>query len=316
MAYDNIVSRTDASALIPEEVSTDLLSSAKEESAVLQRFRRVPVGRAQVRFPVLSALPLAYFRNGDTGLVQTTEMNWANKYLNIEEIDTIMPVPNNVIDDVDVNIWDEAKPFIAEAAARTLDQAVFFGTNAPSSYPTNILSAVASAGNAVTEGTTAANGGYMADIDLAYGKVEEDGFEADGFVAGIGLKGKLRAARDSTGQKIDAGRVSGDLKMIDGLPVTYPMRGLWPSTGGTGTNVRALVGDWSQFVVGVRSDISFEVLDQAVIQDNTGAIIYNLAQQRMKALLLTFRVGWQVANTINHDQPTEGSRYPVASLIF
>jgi hypothetical protein len=116
---------------MPEEVSNAMLGKATEQSAVLSLFRRVPVGRAQVRFPVLSALPVAYWVSGDTGLKQTTEINWSNKYLNIEEIATIMPVPDNVIADVDMNVWDTAMPLLAEAAARVLDSAVFFGTNAP-----------------------------------------------------------------------------------------------------------------------------------------------------------------------------------------
>jgi hypothetical protein len=91
------------------------------------------------------------------------------------------------------------------------------------------------------------------------------------------------------------------------------MRGLWPAGSG---GVYSLVGDWSQFVVGVRQDITMKILDQAVITDNTGAIIYNLPQQDMTAIRLTFRVGWQVANIINYDQPTEGSRYPVARILI
>lgn len=316
MPYNNIVSRTDAQPLIPEEVSTEMLRTATTQSAVLQRFRRIPVSRNQTRFPVISALPLAYWVNGDTGLKQTSEINWANKFLNIEEIATIIPVPDNVLADVDVNVWDEAMPYLVEAVGRTLDSAVFFGTNAPGTFPKAIVPAAADAGNAVTEGTAAGSGGYLADVDKAYGAVEEDGYEADGWIAGLGLKGKLRAARDTTGQKLDSGRVGGDLNSIDGLPVSYPMRGLWPSAGAAGTNVRGLVGDFSQFVVGVRQDITLKVLDQAVIQDNTGAIIYNLAQQDMTALRLTFRVGWQVSNLINHDRPTESQRYPVASLIY
>jgi HK97 family phage major capsid protein len=73
MAYNNITSRTDAAALIPEEVSRELIRRTTDESAVLSLFRRVPVGRAQVRIPIISALPVAYWVNGDTGLKQTTE---------------------------------------------------------------------------------------------------------------------------------------------------------------------------------------------------------------------------------------------------
>ena len=57
-----------------------------------------------------------------------------------------------------------------------------------------------------------------------------------------------------------------------------------------------------------------KILTEAVITDNTGAIIYNLPQQDMTAVRLTFRVGWQVKNTINNDNPTENTRYPAAYL--
>lgn len=311
MPYNNITSRTDAQALIPEEVSNEMLGKATEQSAVLSMFRKIPVGRTQVRFPILSALPTAYFVTGDTGLKQTTEVNWTNKYLNVEEIAAIMPVPDNVLADVDANVWDEAMPLLTEAFGRVLDAAVFFGTNAPGSWPTNIASAATAAGNAVTASSTATAGAFFGDIDNAYEKIEADGYEATGFVGATSVKSKLRKSRDSQGRKLDESRVAGNLTSIDGLPVVYPMRGLFPTATGSPS---LFVGDWSQYVVGVRQDISMKILDQAVIQDNTGAIIYNLAQQDMTAVRLTFRVGWQVSNTINNDQPVEASRYPVARL--
>lgn len=311
--YNNLTSRTDAAALIPEEVSRVLLGKATEQSAALSLFRRVPVGRAQVRFPILSALPTAYFVTGDTGLKQTTEVNWTNKYLNIEEIATIMPVPDNVMADIEANLWDDAMPLLVEAVGRTLDAAIFFGTNAPASYPAAVLTAAAAAGNTVTEGTAAAAaGGFYGDLDNAIGTVEADGYDVNGFVASTGTKAKLRAARSTQGDRLDAGRASAGLDQIDGYPVVYPMRGLFPT--GAGTGVRLFAGDWSQFVIGVRQDITLKVSNDAVIQDNTGAIVYNSFQQDLTFLRLTFRVGWQVANTINNDQPTEASRYPVAAL--
>jgi HK97 family phage major capsid protein len=310
--YNNVVSRTDAAALIPEEVSNEMLGKATETSAVLQLFRRIPVGRAQVRFPVLSALPTASFVNGDTGLKATTEVNWANKYMNIEEIATIMPVPDNVAADVDANIWDTSMPYLVEAFGRTLDQAVFFGVGAPSSYPTNVLTALTSAGNNVTEGSTAAQGGYFGDVDKLYAKLEADGFDVTGWVGATSAKSQLRTARDSQGRKLDAGRVSGPVDSLDGYPIAYPMRGLWPTTSGS---VRLFAGDWSKFLVGVRQDITLKVLTEGVIQDGTGAIQYNLGQQDMTALRLVLRVGWVCANTINNDQPTEANRYPAAALL-
>ncbi|MEU5853948.1 phage major capsid protein [Nocardiopsis dassonvillei] len=317
MPFDNITSRSDAEALIPEEVSREMLGKATEDSAVLQLFRRIPVSRKSVRFPILSALPVAYWVNGDTGLKQTTEMAWTNKHLQIEEIATIMPVPENVFEDMEVDLWDEAVPYIREAFARALDTAVFFGVNAPASFPTNVVAAAVAAGNTVAGGTaTAAQGGFFGDLDNLIGEVEDDGFDVSGYAAARSVRRLMRAARNTTGERLDEGRITGDLSAIDGAPVYYPMRGQWPTGGEVGTNIRMLAGDWSQFVVGVRSDISFKMLDQAVIQDNTGAIVYNLAQQDMVALRVKFRVGWQVANTINNDNPDAASRYPAAALTY
>jgi HK97 family phage major capsid protein len=128
--------RGDAGALMPEEVSNAFLKGLQNESAVLTQFTHVPVGRAQVRFPVLSALPVAYWVTGDTGLKQTTEVDWSNKFLNIEEIATIVPIPENVLDDAGFPIWDQVRPLCEQAAGRLLDATVFFGTSAPASFPT------------------------------------------------------------------------------------------------------------------------------------------------------------------------------------
>lgn len=316
MPYNNVVSRTDAAALIPEEVANDMLRRATDDSAALSLFKRVPVGRAQVRFPILSALPVAYFVNGDTGVKQTTEVNWTNKFLNIEEIAAIMPVPDNVVADVEANIWDESMPYLVEAFYRTLDAAIFFGTNAPGSWPTNVSAAASAAGNTFTEAATAAQGGEFGDIDSALALLDADGFDPTGIVASTTLKGKLRAARSTQGERLDQMRTGGTLNQLDDMPIVYPMRGLFPSGGGAGTNVRALIGDWSQFVLGVRSDISVKVLTEAVITDAAGLVIYNLPQQDMTAIRLTFRIGWQVSNLINYDQAVEANRYPVVRLMY
>jgi HK97 family phage major capsid protein len=314
--YNNIISRTDAAAEIPEDVSRALVARVADDSAALNLFRRVPVNRGQTRMPVLSALPVAYFVTGDTGLKQTTEVNWANKFLNIEEIATIAPIPDAVVADMETNVWDEAMPYLVEAVGRALDNAVFFGVNAPASWPTNVSAAAAAAGNTVTEGAIATAGGFFADIDSAISTIETDGFDMTGIVAARSARGRFRSARNGDGDRLDANRLGGDLNSLDGSPIVYPMRGLFPTGGAAGTNVRLFVGDWDEFVLGVRQDITLKVLTEAVIQDNTGAIVYNLAQQDMTALRLTFRVGWQVSNLINYDQATEANRYPAARLVF
>jgi HK97 family phage major capsid protein len=286
---------------------------ATATSATLQTFRRVPVAAGQVRFPILSALPVAYWVNGDTGLKQTTEEQWNNKFLNIEEMAVIVPVPENVLDDVgdagDFDLWGEIQPDVEIAIGRTLDSAVFFGTNAPGTFPTDIHTDAAARGFTYAEAGTQAAGGIQDDIDATIALLEPAGFDPSHIVANRTLRSKLRRARSTIGERLTG--VNPDITQYLDLDINYPMRGLFPTGAG---RVEAFIGDFSEFVVGVRKDISFKLLDQAVIQDNTGAIIYNLPQQDMVAMRFTFRVGWQVSNRIRYDQPNEALRYPVATL--
>jgi hypothetical protein len=310
--FDNITSRTDAGALMPEQYSNEFLKSLNNESAVLTQFQRVPVSRAQVRFPVLSALPIAYWVTGDTGQKQTTEVNWANKFLNIEELAAIVPVPENVLDDSGYPIWDQIGTHLYQAAGRLIDATVFFGTNAPGTFPTNVVASAIAAANTVNR-TANANtaGGIVGDVSDLLATVEADGYDPYGGVGVRSLRGKFRQARTSQGERLEEVTITRDLIQFDGLDITFPMRGQWPV--GTGS-AELILFDPTEFVVGVRSDITVKLFDQGVIQDGTGAIQYNLMQQDMVAVRMTMRVGWQVANTINYDQPVESSRYPAGVL--
>ena len=293
MPYNNIVSRTDAAALIPEDVASSIITRLPESSAALSLFRHVTMSRAQQRMPVMAALPVSYFVNGDTGLKQTSEASWANKYLNAEEIATIVPVLEAVLDDTAFDIWAEVQPFMVEAIGRTLDAAIFFGTNAPATWPQAIVPAAVASGNVVTQGTAAPEeGGVTGDISALFASVEGDGYDVNGIVAQRTFKGLLRQARATTGQQLDPGAGQGATDSIYGVGITYPLRGLWPTGAGA---AQMVAGDYTQAILAVRQDLTWKLLDQAVIQDNTGATIYNLPQQDMVAMRVVARFAWQVA---------------------
>jgi HK97 family phage major capsid protein len=307
--YDSVVSRSDVTALIPEDVASEIIQNVQDSSAVLSLFRHVTMSSGQQRMPVLAALPTAYWVNGDTGLKQTTDQAWANKYLFAEEIAAIVPIPEAVLDDSGFDIWGEIRPRLAEAIGRALDAAVIFGTNKPASWPAHIVSGATAASNTFTRGTTTqANGGVAGDINALMGTVEGDGYDVNGFVTKRTFRSVLRGARDTTGQKL----MDMSTNEIEGSPVRDVMDGLWPSGAGT---AEFLAGDWTQGIVGVRQDITYKILDQAVIQNGSGTIIYNLAQQDMVALRVVARFAFQVPNPINYQQQTEASRYPFAVLL-
>ena len=308
MPYDSIINRTDAATLIPEDYATGIIKGMTERSAAMQRFRRVSMANSQQRMSVLSALPTAYFVTGDTGQKQTTDTAWANKYLNAEEIAVIVPVPENVVEDTAYNIYDEIVPLVQEALGRTLDAAVFFGTNKPSSWPDAIATTCTSISHKVVRGTaTQATGGLATDLSNAAGLVEADGFDVNGYVTSKSFRKHLRNARATDGQKL----MDISTGTIDGEPVSYVMSGMFPTAV---SSPEMFLGDWDQFILGVRKDITWKIATEGVIQDNTGAIVYNLLQQDMVALRFVMRVAWQVSNYVTFSNTTEATRYPLAML--
>lgn len=309
MSYNSILSRSNVQSLIPEEVASGIIESATVASAALSLFPRVQMSSNQTRMPALAALPTAYFVSGDTGLKQTTEMAWENKFLNVEEIAAIVPIPEAVLDDSSFDVWGTIQPRLAESIGRAIDAAIFFGTNKPSSWPSDVVTAATAASHTYARGTNAAAaGGISEDLSQVMALVEADGFDVNGWVSKTTFKARLRSARDTTGQKL----LDVSNNTIEGSPLYYVMPGLWP----TGTSAAEVItGDWSQMILGMRQDITYKILDQAVIQDGAGAIQYNLAQQDMVALRVVMRLAWEIANPINYENQTEATRYPFSVLL-
>ena len=321
MPYNSLISRTDAAALIPEEAASEIIKGVAEMNPVMQLARRLPnMSRAQRRLPVMSALATAYFVNGDTGLKQTSEVNWANVYVDAEEVAAIIPIPEAVLDDADFDIWGECKDQIVQAMSLAVSGALFYGTNIPASWTTNLgaaglLARCTAAGHTISRAAYADDyeallGETAAGVDGAYMLVEADGFMVNGVVAHPSVKGLLRNLRDSNGNPIFKRDVQSSSQYeLDGSPIYFPTDGSIVAASNL-----AFVGDWSQMVYAMRQDITYKVLDQAVIQDANGAIVYNLAQQDMVALRAVMRVGFALPNPINRMNATAATRCQFAAL--
>jgi len=314
MPYNNVITRTNTAALIPEEASAEVLKRLPTASAALSLFRHITMSRQQYRMPIMAALPVAYFVTGDTGLKQTSEQQWANKYLNAEELACIVPIPEKVLDDSAFDIWGEVTPFVIEAIGRALDAAVFFGTNKPASWPSAIVTEATAKGNVgVAPTATAAEGGVVGDISKLMQLVEEKGFDVSAIIAHRKMKGLLRQARGTTGEQLTAMDPGTEVEPaptnVFSVPVTYPMRGVWPTAA---KSCEAILGDFSQGLLGVRQDFTWKLLDQAVINNAEGKVEYNLAQQDMVAMRVVCRFAWEVANV---PQPeANANQYPFGIL--
>lgn len=290
----NIVNRADAEALIREQIVSTVFQDAPKQSVFMGMAKKLPnMTSKQTRIRVLDFLPTAYWVNGDTGMKQTTRQAWDNVYLTAGELAVIVPIPESVFDDAEMDIMGEITPRVNEAIGQKVDGAIIFGDNRPPEWDADIITRARQSGNNVAP----AGGKDWYDLilgeDGVFAKVEDDGYGVNGAIAAMNFKSKLRGLRDANGVPIFMRTMQESARYtLDGAMINFP------ENGGFYPNIAQLVvGDFSQAVYAIRQDITVKILDQGVIQDpETKEIVYNLAQQDMIALRVVFRMGWALPN--------------------
>lgn len=313
---DTSINRTDADALIPVQETREIIQGVVEQSAVLQRGRRLANMTArQSKMRVLDLLPVAYFVNGEAGRKQLTKMAWDKKIIYAEEIAVIIPISEEVLDDADYDIWGEARPRLIEAFGAKIDGAVLFDVDKPSTWRDGIVTTATAAGAVVTSGTVGTQHDLYDDIMAENGLislVEKSGYDPNGYLADITERAKLRGLRNTQGDPIfKTDMQSGTRYSLDGSPIFFPKNGAFDSS-----KARMIAGDFSQLVYSIRQDITFKVFTEGVVQDpSTGEILYNLMQNDMVALRAVMRLGWEIPNPINALQPNKSTRCPFSILV-
>ena len=294
------ITRTDVDALIETQVANEIFEGTIRKSKALSMFKRLPNATSdKTKLRILDSLPIAYFvdETSNNGRKNITKLAWDKKYINIAELAVIVPIKENLLNDSSIDIWATVKPRVEEAFAKKIDKAMFFGIDKPTDWRAGLVPSVVSAGAEVDE-----TGKLYSDINDVMTKVEESGYEVNGILGGVSLKGKFRMMTDTTGQPLNTTE-------IGSVRREFVDNGAWDKTTST-----LVAGDFSQAVYSIRQDITYKVLTEAIIQDpSDGSIMYNLAQDDMVALRVVMRLGWEIPNPVNAENETS-ARFPFASL--
>ncbi len=299
-ALDNM-DRDDVSALIPEDAAKEIIKAVPAASTVLSmpNVRRKTMSRKTQRLPIVDFLPDAYWVS-EGGTKQQSKSGWTNLTITAEELAVIVTIDDASLDDADFDVWGEVTPQVVEAIGQKIDQAVLFGTDAPSSFPDSIVEGADAAGNRVTEGT---GRDYGEDVNLAFGQVEDDGYMVNGAVARLGVKQKLRGLRDDNGQPIFSTSIQDDgrVQSVYGEPLGFSTNGAWEPD-----DADMIVGDWAALCFAIRQDFRWKISTDATV----GGV--SLFETDRTALRVTFRCGFQVLNPPNRENPDDATRYPFA----
>lgn len=311
-----MITRSNAEALIPQQVSDEIIQALPTASTFLALAKQMPrMTSKQTKIPVMTGLAQAGFVSGDSGKKPTTNLTWDNVFITAEEIAVIVPIPEAVLDDASYDIWGEARPRIVEAFGKVIDQAAFFGTNKPTSWPEGIVPAAIAAGNVVNYYPGLTGSDLYTKILGESGvlaKVEESGIGSTGYVGALALRAKLRGALDNNGQPIFrtaySNGVNGRMMYdIEGQPVIFPDNGSWDPAAAL-----LLAGNFDYARYAIRQDITFKIFDQGVITDGSGNVTLSLMENDCVALRAVMRLGWALPKPVN---PISGmSYYPFSVL--
>jgi len=315
MAYNNYMDRdNDVGALIPDEVEREIFKAVPETSFVMRMARRLrDMSTHEKDLRVVDGLAQAYFAgattaaSGDKARLQTSEISFDKKTIKAAKLGVIIPIPEDVLDDQDYDMWGEVKPQVIEALGAAFDKAVLYGTDAPNDWPTNLVAGATAAGNTVSLAACTDLYDAVLSEDGVISKIEACGYMVNGHIAYMGMRSRMRGARDSNGHPLfNSEPNSATRYTFDGEPVWFPKNGsINPATS------LDVTGDWSQLVYSMRKGVTFKMLDQAPIYDNSGVLQFNLAQDDMVALKVTMRLGWELPTPPNR---LDATPYPFGVL--
>src|SRR5262245_43458937 len=250
-------------------------------SAALRLGNRRRMTRQTQRMSVMTSKPTAAFVTAgtapfdstDVGLKSISRPTYADLTMTAEPVACIVMIPDHYLEDQAYDLWGEMRSECEEAIAAAIDAAIFFGTNAPTSWPASVTAHAAAAGNTVTAGTGV---DLAADLNSAMGAVKADGFYPNGWFYDLREKATLRGLRDQNRQFLwstrgpsntglqNAGDAVEDISnrvrdvrqqgAIWDLPAYTSAMGLTGFVPATGS-VRYITGDFDKCFVGVREDI-------------------------------------------------------------
>lgn len=273
--------KDELTGFVPVEQATEIMKDVARGSSILRLSKVSQMESDTKKIPVMTEGAGAYWV-GEGERIKTTKAGWIYPELKAKKLAVIIPVTKEKLKDTTIDVFSELKESIAEAFYKAIDAAAIFGTNSP--FAKNIMSSVETAGNKIEIGT-----GATLDIDVsdAMAKIEEAGYDVNGFAARIGIKNSLRKLRDSNNNQLYVEGVNG--RELYSLPIEFSRNGAWDKT-----KAELIGADWDKSLVGIRDNIEYEILKEATLEgtlDTDGKPI-SLAEQDLIGIKATMRIAY------------------------
>lgn len=271
---------------VPQIQANSIIGQAVRGSAILRLSRVELMESDNKRFPVMTEGVGGYWVN-EAERIKTSTAGWIFPQITAKKLAVILPVTREKLNDTTINVFDEIKPYIAEAFATAIDKACFFGGDSP--FSRNLYTAALDNSMAVAVGTNA-----QLDLDISdvMALIESKGFDAGAFAADISFKNSLRKLRDANGNQLyfQGAAANMDYDTLYSLPIDFCRSTAWDKT-----KALAICGDFKNYsIVGIREQIQYDILREATLTTITASdgTPLSLAERDLIAIRATMRLGF------------------------
>ena len=124
---------------VPTEIAKEVIKNIVSQSTAFKVCKHVPMSSDKKVLPMLSDTGSAYWtEEGEE--IQTSIHGWEYPELEAKKLAVIIPFTKEKYEDSVISVMEEIKQGISDAFTKSIDSAIFFGTNTP--FDTNIVGSV------------------------------------------------------------------------------------------------------------------------------------------------------------------------------
>jgi len=278
------LNRTSANvgALLPKEISTEIWSTAVEESVVMRASRRINLPGAGLTIPIITGDAEADWVN-ETDEKPVSDVAVSSKSMTGYKLAVIETFSEEFRRDLPA-LYAELARRLPTALGRKFDQTILHGTAPGSNF--DVLSGSAAIAVDATD--------TVGDLVGALSAVGTAGGDLSHWLLSPQAEGLVMTAKDAAGNFAllrDVQASTGNIGSLFGRPVTKSSAVY--SNPATGADVIGFAGDFANSaIVGVVEDVRVKISDSATVNKNGTQI--NLWQRNMFAILAEVEVGFIV----------------------
>ncbi len=286
------ITRTTHALAIPQEKSFEVVSNVYGESAVLQLadVRQMTAAVEDIVTAGAFTWPAGMSNVAEASAKPTFDGTLASLQLVAQKMAVALIVTEELLAESGVDIISFYQNAIEQRMAQLIDVCALTGAGPFGTE--NLGAAAVTAGGAhvqVVTGTMAAPTTQHLSFSRAIGAVEADDFQPNGILSQRSMKGDLRVLADSQARPLYVESLSSDTPdLLYGQPVYYLGRGAFPTPAAS--TLRAIVGDFSQYIIGIRDELTFSLHNEGTI----GGV--NLLETNQVALRAEMRLGAKIVD--------------------